>query len=57
MYKQQRIIREEFFITGDTRIQIFVRDVKDGEAQPVQQVPILLLHGARIPGVASAYYL
>jgi len=53
MNEQQHIIREEFFITSDPRIQIFVREVKDGETQHMQKVPVLLLHGARVPGVAS----
>lgn len=53
MNEQQQIIRKEFFITSDPGIQIFVREVKDGEAQHVQKAPVLLLHGARVPGVAS----
>ncbi len=53
MNEQQHVIREEFFITSDPRIQIFVREVKDGETQHMQKVPVLLLHGARVPGVAS----
>ncbi len=53
MNGQQHIIREEFFITSDPEIQIFVREVKDSETQHQQKGPILLLHGARVPGVAS----
>jgi pimeloyl-ACP methyl ester carboxylesterase len=53
MKKQQQIIREEFFLASDPGIQIFVREVRDGERQHLQKGPILLLHGARVPGVAS----
>ncbi len=53
MNEQQHIIREEFFITSDPRIQIFVREVKDGETQHMQKVPVLLLHGARVPGPST----
>jgi pimeloyl-ACP methyl ester carboxylesterase len=53
MNEQQQIIREEFFLTSDPGIQIFVREVKDGETQHMQKGPVLLLHGARVPGVAS----
>lgn len=53
MNEQQHIIREEFFLTSDPGIQIFVREVKDGETQHMQKGPVLLLHGARVPGVAS----
>ncbi len=30
-----------------------MREVKDGATQHMQKVPVLLLHGARVPGVAS----
>jgi pimeloyl-ACP methyl ester carboxylesterase len=53
MNEKQHIIREEFFITSDPGIQIFVREVKNGATQHILKVPILLLHGARIPGIAS----
>src|SRR5437763_5571099 len=53
MNEHQHLIREEFFITSDPGIQIFVREVKDGETQHKQKGPVLLLHGARVPGVAS----
>ena len=53
MNGQQHIIRKEFFITSDPGIQVFVREVKDGETQHMQKVPVLLLHGARVPGIAS----
>jgi alpha-beta hydrolase superfamily lysophospholipase len=53
MNEQQQIIRQEFILTSDPGIQIFVREVKDGETQHMQKGPVLLLHGARVPGVAS----
>jgi alpha-beta hydrolase superfamily lysophospholipase len=53
MNEQQHIIREEFFLTSDPGIQIFVREVRDGGTQHMQKGPVLLLHGARVPGIAS----
>lgn len=53
MNEQQHIIREEFFLTSDPGIQIFVREVRGGETQHMRKTPILLLHGARVPGIAS----
>ena len=53
MNEQQHLVREEFWITGDPGILLFVREVKDGQTHHMQKVPVLLLHGARVPGVAS----
>jgi len=53
MIEQQHIIREEFFLTSDPGIQIFVREVRGGETQDMRKGPVLLLHGARVPGIAS----
>lgn len=50
---EQQIIRQDFFLTGDPGIQLFVREVKDGGTQRRQRGPVLLLHGARVPGIAS----
>ncbi len=53
MNEQQHIIREEFFLTSDPGIQIFVREVRGGQTQHMRKGPVLLLHGARVPGIAS----
>ena len=53
MNEQHHLNREEFYITSDPGIQIFVREVRDGETLHGPKRPILLLHGARVPGVAS----
>ncbi len=53
MNEHQQIIREEFFLTSDPGIQIFVREVRGGQTQPMRKGPVLLLHGARVPGIAS----
>lgn len=43
--------REDFFATSDAGIQIFIREVRSAIAKPCE--PILLVHGARVPGIAS----
>jgi pimeloyl-ACP methyl ester carboxylesterase len=48
---QPAIARHDFFINSDLGIRLFVREVsaeKNGSGKP-----ILLLHGARVPGIAS----
>jgi hypothetical protein len=53
MNEQQHLIREKFYITSDLGIQIFVPEVQDSETPHRPKGPILLLHAARVPGVAS----
>lgn len=44
--------RTDFFVTSDPGIEIFVREVR--RAPPSGSgAPVLLLHGARVPGLAS----
>src|SRR5215813_12897565 len=48
---QSAITRHDFFINSDPGVRLFVREVnaeKNGSGKP-----ILLLHGARVPGIAS----
>jgi pimeloyl-ACP methyl ester carboxylesterase len=45
-----KLERQDFFVTGDPGIRLFVREVTANEASGK---PILLLHGARVPGLAS----
>ncbi|QIB65136.1 alpha/beta fold hydrolase [Kineobactrum salinum] len=46
------IEREDMFVDGEHGISLFIREVRADTAEG-DAVPILLLHGARVPGVAS----
>jgi pimeloyl-ACP methyl ester carboxylesterase len=43
--------RKDFWVSGDGAIKLFVREVS--ASSKASKVPILMLHGARVPGVAS----
>lgn len=45
------IHREDLFTTSDVGVRIHIREVRTDAHQACQ--PILLLHGARVPGMAS----
>ena len=45
------IKRKEFFVRGDDGFSLFVREVAGQNVG--EKVPVLLLHGARVPGIAS----
>jgi alpha-beta hydrolase superfamily lysophospholipase len=45
------ISRHDFFVAGEPGIHLFAREVSSADAGTGK--PILLLHGARVPGVAS----
>lgn len=47
------VTRSDHFVESDPGIRIYVREVIDPEATDPCRPPILLLHGARVPGVAS----
>jgi pimeloyl-ACP methyl ester carboxylesterase len=47
-----QVVRSDHSVASDPGISIFVREVRR-EAGGARQVPVLLLHGARVPGVAS----
>ena len=51
---QTKVQRQDFFVDSDPSVHIFVREVvtASGPASAFGQ-PILLLHGARVPGLAS----
>jgi pimeloyl-ACP methyl ester carboxylesterase len=53
-YSRPEVRRRDFFVDSDPGIHLFVREVVDGSA-PDQAAgkPIVLLHGARVPGLAS----
>jgi hypothetical protein len=43
--------RKGFYVPADGGIRLFVREVTSPETK--QATPILLIHGARVPGIAS----
>lgn len=47
-----QIERTDLKIQGEPGIELFVREVADASARP-GRVPIVLVHGARVPGIAS----
>ena len=49
---QPQVQRREFFVASDPGTQIFVREVFAGLANQTRMA-IVLVHGARVPGVAS----
>jgi pimeloyl-ACP methyl ester carboxylesterase len=49
--QQATVLRHDFFVPSDPGIHIFVREIiATGDRH---RVPILLIHGARVPGLAS----
>ncbi|RKH10370.1 alpha/beta fold hydrolase [Corallococcus sp. CA047B] len=47
------VVRAEFLIPSDPGIEVSVREVKDTGMQVAGLAPLILLHGARVPGRAS----
>ena len=45
--------RQDFFVASEPGIRVFVREVRSSEARAADRAPVLLLHGARVPGVPS----
>ena len=45
------LLRTDHFVDGEAGIRLFVREVR--AAGGPSQIPVLLLHGARVPGLAS----
>jgi pimeloyl-ACP methyl ester carboxylesterase len=50
---EDAVRREDFAVPGEGGITLFVRAVAPGEAASRPGVPVLLIHGARVPGLAS----
>ncbi|NEQ22143.1 MAG: alpha/beta hydrolase [Microcoleus sp. SIO2G3] len=50
---QPQIVREDFYVTSDPGIQIFVREVRATSSPTNTRAPILLLHGGGGAGLAS----
>jgi pimeloyl-ACP methyl ester carboxylesterase len=46
-----RVLRKDFYVPSDPAIRLFVREVSTAESK--DRKPILLIHGARVPGLAS----
>ncbi len=44
--------QRDFYVAGDSNIRLFVREIKPEFTKQLNK-PILLLHGARVPSVAS----
>src|SRR5262245_57298747 len=49
---QPRIVRSDAAVNSDPGISIFVRELKPVGREPTGP-PLILVHGARVPGVAS----
>lgn len=47
------ITREDFFVENEIGQSLFVREVHTEASKGASSMPVLLLHGARVPGVAS----
>jgi pimeloyl-ACP methyl ester carboxylesterase len=47
------LIREDFVVQGEAGVVLFVREVCAAGPAVQPGVPILLVHGARVPGIAS----
>ena len=46
-----RVQRKDFYVPADRGVRLFVREVATAESK--QGKPILLIHGARVPGIPS----
>ena len=49
----QEIARKDFSVESAPGVSLFVREVKSGAPHADGKTPILLVHGARVPGLAS----
>ncbi|PXY29049.1 alpha/beta hydrolase [Prauserella coralliicola] len=49
----RELVRAEFRVTSDPGVRIAVREVRPAGRPARPKPPVLLLHGARVPGVAS----
>lgn len=49
----EEITREDFFVENEIGQSLFVREVRPDASKGASNTPVLLLHGARVPGVAS----
>jgi pimeloyl-ACP methyl ester carboxylesterase len=49
---EAEIRRQDFRVASDPGVELFVREVVDSQA-PVGALPLILIHGARVPGLAS----
>jgi pimeloyl-ACP methyl ester carboxylesterase len=49
----EQISRKDFYVTSDMGVRLFVREVRGVRSNTMKKVPLILLHGARVPGIAS----
>ncbi|MGP4016615.1 alpha/beta fold hydrolase [Saccharopolyspora sp. 5N708] len=49
---EESLVRRDFSVRSDPGVHIAVREVRSAAGQPPKR-PVLLLHGARVPGIAS----
>ena len=47
------MVRHDFYVESDHGIRLFVRELIKGESKASDQKSILLVHGGRVPGLAS----
>ena len=47
------VVRHDFYVESDHGIRLFVRELIKGESKASDQKSILLVHGGRVPGLAS----
>ena len=50
-FGQPKVERHDFLISGDPGVRLFLREVSASHA--ASHLPMVLIHGARIPGIAS----
>jgi pimeloyl-ACP methyl ester carboxylesterase len=47
------VTRKDFFVTTSDHVRIFVREMRPAHSSGTGSEPIILLHGARVPGIGS----
>ena len=52
-YADAAVRRAEFSVASEPGVEVAVREVVDGDARPAEAPPLILVHGARVPGLAS----
>jgi pimeloyl-ACP methyl ester carboxylesterase len=48
-----KIKRRDFYVPSDMGVRLFVREVRDMSSNFMKKKPLVLIHGARVPGIAS----
>ena len=50
------VVRTDHFVGGEGGIRLFVREVRASEPATSKRTPILMLHGARVPGLGGVVW-